>query len=80
MSKDPSVEKRPFGRRFLETITRFEIVLTALVVGAAWTGDFGLGPRGPSPVDIDAMTTTVGDLRTLHALSLIHISEPTRPY
>ena len=61
----------PRLRRILETAVRFDLVFAALVVGASWTGDFGFS-RGPRPVDIEAMSTTVGDVQTLHAEVLVH--------
>jgi hypothetical protein len=57
----------PLGRRLIRTALRFEVVLSVLVAGAAWTSDFTLFKPGTEPVAIEAMSTTVGDLRTLHS-------------
>lgn len=62
----------PLGRRLIRTALRFEIVLSVLVAGAAWTSDFTLFKPGTQPVAIEAMSTTVGDLRTLHSEVNVH--------
>ncbi len=51
-------------------LLRYEMVLVALTLGAAWSGDLGL-TAGRGHVDIAPMQTTVGDLQTLHAEVLV---------
>jgi len=58
-------------RPLLTTALRLELVFAALMVGAAWSEGFVFS-RGPQQVDIAAMSTTVGDLSTLHAEVLVH--------
>lgn len=59
-------------RPLLTTALRLEVVLGALVVGAAWSGGLGMFSRGPQKVDIGAMSTTVGDIKALHAEITVH--------
>lgn len=62
----------PIARKFVVSAARVEVALAALALGAAWTGELVLSSGGGHPVNIEAMTTTVGDLKTLHAAVFVH--------
>jgi hypothetical protein len=62
-------------KRFLRAIMGPELTLAILTAGAASSAYIGVMSRGGTRVDIGAVKTTVGDLRSLHAEVLVRGQE-----
>jgi tetratricopeptide (TPR) repeat protein len=65
----------PVLRRLVVAIVRPEVALAILTLGGAGSAYLAVKSRGGATVDIGAVKTTVGDLRSLHAEVLVRGQE-----